>query len=73
MSEKKEVEDLIKNIHQGLKKIGLKELNHGLIKILSSKDNKVEKTKEIFEKNGKIIELEEFNKNLAVQGGNQDP
>jgi chromosomal replication initiation ATPase DnaA len=43
MSEKKEVEDLIKNIHQGLKKIGLKELNNGLIKILSSKDNKAEK------------------------------
>lgn len=42
MSEKREVEELIKNIHQGLKKVGLKELNSGILRILSNKGNKDE-------------------------------
>lgn len=40
MSEKKEVEDLIKNLHQGLKKVGLKELNNGILKIIKEKNSK---------------------------------
>ena len=40
MSEKTEVEELIKNIHQGLKKVGLKELNSSLLRLLSSKNDK---------------------------------
>ena len=40
MSEKTEVEELIKNIHQGLKKVGLKELNSGILRLLSGKNDK---------------------------------
>jgi hypothetical protein len=42
MSEKTEVEELLKNIHQGLKKVGLKELNTGILKFLSTKNDKSE-------------------------------
>jgi chromosomal replication initiation ATPase DnaA len=42
MSEKTEVEELLKNIHQGLKKVGLKELNTGILKFLNTKNDKSE-------------------------------
>ena len=42
MSEKTQVEELLKNIHQGLKKVGLKELNSGILKMLNSKSDKSE-------------------------------
>lgn len=65
MPEKKDIEQLLKNIQEGLKKYTVKELNDAIISFLNKKDDK---SKEI----DYVLSLvcEEFNTNLRTLTGN---
>jgi hypothetical protein len=61
MADKKEIELLLKNIQEGLKKYSVKELNDAIISFLNSKEDKYEEIGYVFQ-----IVCEEYETNIRT-------